>query len=110
MKNNLNTDVLWFNHRKKSVHPEEVVYLQSYDNYTKFYLRSGKNFLASHTMKSYEKLLSDKGNFSRINRGILVNLNYLTSIQKTEGGNVAYLSTGEKFEVSRRKMRNIELN
>lgn len=110
MKNNLNTDLLWFNHRKTSVNPEDVVYLKSYDNYTKFYLKSGKNFLASLTMKSYEKQLLDKGNFSRINRGILVNLNYLTSIKKTDDGNIAFLSTGEKFEVSRRKMRNMTLS
>jgi DNA-binding LytR/AlgR family response regulator len=110
MKNNLNPDLLWFNHRKKSIKPEDVVYLKSCDNYTKFYLKSGKNFLASLTMKSYERQLSDKGNFSRINRGILVNLNYITGFEKTEEGNVACLSTGEKIGVSRRKMRNIELN
>lgn len=103
------SSVLWFNHRKKSINPEEVVYLKSVDNYTRFYLNDGKNFLASSTMKAYEKQLLNKGPFTRIHRGILVNMKYLTSIESNKDGNFACLSTGQKIEVSRRKMRILDL-
>ena len=104
-----NSEMLWFNHRKKSVHPEEVVYLKSYENYTRFHLNSGQILLASYTMKTYEQKLSTKGGFTRINRGTLLNLKYLTGFEKTIVGHCACLSTGEKIDVSRRKMRILEL-
>ena len=104
-----NSEVLWLNHRKKSIHPEDVVYLKSYENYTKFHLSSGQVILASYTMKIFEKQLSNKGDFTRIHRGTLVNLKYLTGFEKTTFGNVACLSTGEKIDVSRRKMRILDL-
>ncbi len=116
MKNFNNTqkqedsNALWFNYRKKSIKPEEVVYLKSCDNYTRFFLSDGKSFLASSTMKAYEKALLSKGSFTRLHRGTLVNLNYIMSIERTKDGHVANLSTGQKIEVSRRKMRVLDLN
>lgn len=104
-----NSDILWLNHRKKRVHAEDVVYLKSYDNYTRFYLNDGQVILASYTMKIFEKQLSEKGDFTRIHRGTLVNLKYLTGFEKTTFGNVACLSTGEKIDVSRRKIRILDL-
>lgn len=103
------SNVLWFNHRKKSINPDEVVYLKSCDNYTRFYLSDGKNFLASSTMKSYEKELLKRGYFTRLHRGTLVNLKYLTGIERTKDGHVACLSTGQRIDVSRRKMRFLDL-
>lgn len=105
-----NSEMLWLNHRKKSIHPEEVVYLKSYDNYTKFHLSSGQIILASYTMKTFELQLSNKGDFTRIHRGTLLNLKYLTGFEKTIEGNLACLSTGEKIDVSRRKMKILEMN
>lgn len=107
---NCNPEMLWLNHRKKSIRPEDVVYLKSYDNYTKFYLNSGQVILASYTMKTFEQQLSNKGDFTRIHRGTLLNLKYLTGFEKTIEGHFACLSTGEKIDVSRRKMRILEMN
>lgn len=104
-----NSEILYLNHRKKSIHLEEVVYLKSYDNYTKFHLNDGQIILASYTMKIFEKQLSGKGDFTRIHRGTLVNLKYLTGFEKTTCGGFACLSTGEKIDVSRRKMRILDL-
>ena len=95
--------LLWFNHKKKCVRTDEVVYLKSFDNYTKFYLSNGKQIMSSHTMKIYEQQLLTKGDFSRVHRGILLNLKYLTKFEKSTQGNWAYLSTGEKIFVSREK-------
>lgn len=108
-KETRNSDILYLNHRKKSVHAEDVVYLKSYDNYTRFYLNDGQVILASYTMKIFEKQLSEKGDFTRIHRGTLVNLKYLTGFERTNCGGFACLSTGEKIDVSRRKMRILDL-
>lgn len=116
MKTNNNTSktknpaFLWLNHHKKSIRPEDVVYLKSYENYTKFHLSSGQIILTSYTMKSYEKQLINKGDFTRIHRGTLLNLKYLTGFEKTSDGNIACLSTGEKISISRRKMKILELS
>ncbi len=108
-KETRNSEILYLNHRKKSVHTEDVVYLKSYDNYTRFYLNDGQVILASYTMKIFEKQLSGKGDFTRIHRGTLVNLKYLTGIERTKDGHVACLSTGQRIDVSRRKMRILDL-
>ncbi|MFY7910181.1 MAG: LytR/AlgR family response regulator transcription factor [Emticicia sp.] len=108
-RKNYNPNFLWFNHGKKSINPDEVVYLKSCDNYTRFYLSDGKSFLASSTMKSYEKELLKRGYFTRLHRGTLVNLKYLTGIERTKDGPVACLSTGQRIDVSRRKMRILDL-
>jgi two-component system LytT family response regulator len=102
------SNFLWFNHRKKCVRADEVVYLKSCDNYTRFYLKNGKQFMSSHTMKIYEQQLLNKGDFTRVHRGTLLNLKYLTKFEKNTEGNWAYLSTGERIFVSRRKLKKFE--
>ena len=102
------SNVLWFNHKKKCVRTDEVVYLKSFDNYTKFYLSNGKQIMSSHTMKIYEQQLLNKGDFSRVHRGTLLNLKYLTKFEKNPEGNWAHLSTGERIFVSRRKIKKFE--
>lgn len=102
------SNLLWFNHKKKCVRTDEVVYLKSFENYTRFYMSNGRQFLSSHTMKIYEQLLITKGEFTRVHRGILLNLKYLTRFEKNIEGNWAYLSTGERIFVSRRKIKKFE--
>ncbi|WP_165372135.1 LytR/AlgR family response regulator transcription factor [Emticicia agri] len=102
------SNVLWFNHKKNYVRTDEVVYLKSIENYTKFYLRNGRQFISSHTMKIYEQQLQNTGNFTRVHRGTLLNLKYLTKFEKDTEGNWAYLSTGERIFVSRRKIKKFE--
>lgn len=101
-------NVLWFNHNKKCVYTDDVVYLKSFDNYTKFYLSNGRQFLSSHTMKVYEQRLQNKGDFTRVHRGTLLNLKYLTKFERNPEGNWACLSTGERIFVSRRKLKKFE--
>ncbi|RFS18554.1 LytTR family DNA-binding domain-containing protein [Emticicia sp. C21] len=101
-------NLLWFDHKKKCIPADEVVYLKSFENYTRFYLSNGKQFMSSHTMKIYEQQLTDMGDFSRVHRGTLLNLKYLTKFEKNPDGNWAYLSTGERIFVSRRKLKKFE--
>ncbi len=109
-QNNINNELLWFNHQKTSVQLEEVVYLKSLENYTQFYLKSGQVLIASYTMKSYEQKLSGNQHFTRIDRGTVINLRYLLKFETNEEGNFALLSTGEKMGISRRKSKVLKLS
>ena len=102
------SNLLWFDHRKKCVRADDVVYLKSFDNYTRFYMNNGRQFMSSHTMKIFEERLLTKGVFSRVHRGTLLNLKYLKKFEKNPEGNWACLSTGEKIFVSRRKLKKFE--
>ena len=108
-QNKSNEELLWFNHQKTSVQLEEVVYLKSLENYTKFYLNCGQVLIASYTMKSYEQKLSGNQYFTRIDRGTVINLKYLLRFETNEDGHFACLSTGEKMGISRRKSKILKL-
>lgn len=99
-------NLLWFEHGKLSIQPDEVVYLSSLENYTKFHLSGGRVLISSRTMKLHQEQLNEIcQNFARIHRKFLLNLNYLNSIEESIEGHVARLSTGEEIIVSRRKAK-----
>ncbi|MFN3851557.1 MAG: LytR/AlgR family response regulator transcription factor [Spirosomataceae bacterium] len=99
-------NLLWFEHGKLSIQPDEVVYLSSLENYTKFHLSGGRVLISSRTMKLHQEQLNVIGqNFARIHRKFLLNLKYLNCIEESEDGHVARLSTGEEIIVSRRKAK-----
>jgi DNA-binding LytR/AlgR family response regulator len=99
--------LLWFEHGKMAIQPEEVVYMSSLENYTKFHLADGQIIVSSRTMKLHEDQLSQQGlNFARIHRKYVLNLNYLTNIEESSDGHIARLSTGDNIVFSRRKVKN----
>jgi DNA-binding LytR/AlgR family response regulator len=98
--------LLWFEHGKMAIQPDEVVYMSSLENYTKFHLADGQVIISSRTMKLHEDQLSQIGfNFARIHRKYVLNLNYLKSIEESSEGHIARLSNGDKIMVSRRKAK-----
>lgn len=82
----------------------EILYCQSFDNYTIFNIEGGKKIVASKTLKEYEMILSDYG-FCRVHNSYLVNLSRIDKYIKSDGG---YLEIGEdKVPVSRSKKMEI---
>ncbi len=79
----------------------DIVRLEAADNYTHFLLRNGEKFTASRTIKAYEDTLMALG-FVRVHKKHIVNLNFMKTYIKGEGGYLV-LETGETVEVSRRK-------
>ncbi len=67
------------------VNLHDITYCKSDNNYTKFYFKSESPITVSKGMKEYEKLFSDYG-FIRPHNSFLVNLNYITKLDKTDGG------------------------
>ncbi|PCJ26540.1 MAG: DNA-binding response regulator [Flavobacteriales bacterium] len=69
------------------VNVSEIIRAEADDNYTNFYLVSGKTFLVSKTLKHFDELLSEF-NFVRVHKSHLVNLQYITKYIKGKGGQV----------------------
>lgn len=79
----------------------EIVRLEAEDNYTHFMLRTGDKITASRTIKAYEDTLSQL-NFVRVHKKHIVNMNFMKTYIKGEGGYLI-LDNGDSIEVSRRK-------
>jgi len=80
------------------VNKASIVRIEAMSNYSTFYLLDNKKIIVSKTLKEYEEILQG-GNFLRVNRSVIVNLNYVEKYKKGEGG-VLHLNDGTEIEVS----------
>jgi two-component system, LytTR family, response regulator len=79
----------------------DIVRLEADNNYTHFMLKTNEKITASKTIKAYEEVLL-KLNFVRVHKKHIVNMNYMKTYVKGEGGYLI-LENNETVEVSRRK-------
>ncbi len=85
---------------------DEIIRCESDNYYTMFYFTDGKRLLVSKTLKEQEELLSEH-NFIRPHKSHLINVKYIKSYLKTDGG-VILMENGSKIPVSRRKKEYIK--
>lgn len=78
-----------------------IIRIEALSNYSAFILSNGKKIIVSHTLKEYDCILQDD-NFFRVNRSIIVNLDYAVKYKKGEGG-ILELSDGFEADVSPQK-------
>jgi two-component system LytT family response regulator len=83
------------------VNLDDVIYCESLDNYTQFYLVDGKRIMVSKTIKHFEEVL-DETRFYRVHRSNIINLKYIDKYVKGEGGYVV-MKQGQRIPVSRRR-------
>lgn len=84
----------------------DIIRCESEDNYTKFYINNHKPILISKTLKEYEELLAEH-NFERIHQSHLINLKYLKSYIKSDGGYVV-MADGSRLSISQRKRERLQ--
>lgn len=84
----------------------DIIRCESEDNYTKFMIRNNKPILISKTLKEYEDMLTEHG-FERIHQSHLINLSYLKSYIKKDGGYVI-MSDGSHLPISQRKKERLQ--
>jgi two-component system LytT family response regulator len=84
---------------------EEILYCKSSGRYTEFYLQDKRKLIASKSLGEYENEL-DKELFFRIHKSFIVNLNYITHINK-KAGNYCELNNGSSLPISRRRMEGL---
>ena len=80
---------------------EDIIQCESENNYTTFYLSSGKKLLVSRTLKEYDDLLSEVG-FIRVHRSHLINSRHIDYFDKRDGGSVV-MKDNSRVPVSSRK-------
>jgi two-component system LytT family response regulator len=84
----------------------DIIRCESMDNYTRFFIRNSKPILISKTLKEYEELLKVH-NFERIHQSHLINLKYLKSYIKKDGGYVV-MSDDSHLPISQRKKERLQ--
>jgi two-component system, LytTR family, response regulator len=90
------------------VEVSDIVYCRSDNSYTTFYLNNKEKILVSRGMKEYEELLEDYG-FFRPHHSFLVNLKYISRLDKTDGGFLILKDSTEIPVSTRRKARLIQV-
>ncbi len=86
------------------VNLKEILFCKAERNYTSFNLVNGKKELISKPLRFFEEVLGEL-NFFRVNRSIMININFVQGYSRTNSGEVI-LSNNERFSVSeQRKQR-----
>ena len=84
----------------------DIIRCESEDNYTTFYIKNNKPIVISKTLKEYEDLLTEHG-FERIHQSHLINLSYLKSYIKKDGGYVV-MADNSNLPISQRKKERLQ--
>ncbi len=84
----------------------DIIRCESEDNYTKFFIKNHKPVLISKTLKEYEELLGEHG-FERIHQSHLINLAYLKSYIRKDGGYVV-MADNSNLPISQRKKERLQ--
>lgn len=83
----------------------DIIRCESDNYYTYFFFKDGSKLLISKTLKENEELLAHH-NFIRPHKSHLVNIKYIKSFIRHDGGYIV-MSDGSKVPVSRRKKEKI---
>ena len=81
------------------VNLKDIIYCESDDNYTRFHLADGQQYLATKSLRDIQDLL-EEGDFLRVHRQYLINLNHIKKFVKGEG-NYVIMSNLQSILVSR---------
>jgi two-component system LytT family response regulator len=84
---------------------DDIIRCESDNYYTQFFFTDGKRLMVSKTLKENEELLSQH-NFIRPHKSHLINVKYIKSFLRQEGGYII-MTDGSKIPVSRRKREKI---
>lgn len=79
----------------------DILYLKASGNYTEIFMVEGQKYLVSRHLKEYDDMLGES-NFFRIHHSTLINVNFIQSYARGEGGYVV-MTDGVSLDVSRRK-------
>lgn len=92
------------------IHPDEVVYCQADGNYTHIQLSGGNSEITTQNLGSIEELLKS-GTFFRVSRSYLVNLKYLSRVDRKNSHCIMeYNGDTYPVKVPAQKIRLLEAN
>jgi two-component system, LytTR family, response regulator len=79
----------------------DIVFIRGENNYSEFKLVNGSKMLVSKTLSSVEDIL-DMEVFFRIHKSFIINLQYVASFKKADGGDLI-MTDGTSIPISRNK-------
>lgn len=80
---------------------DEIIRLEADDNMTHFWLKDGRRLTAAKTLRHFDDLLTPF-NFFKVHQSHLVNLNYIKTYVRNDGGYLL-MDDGKKVDISRRR-------
>jgi len=80
---------------------EDIIYCESERNYTRVFLKEGKNIIVAKTLKLVEELISSR-TFFRAHHSYLINLNNIKQFKKEDGGYIV-MANDASIPISRNK-------
>ena len=80
---------------------DEIIRLEADDNMTHFWLKDGRRLTAAKTLRHFDDLLTPF-NFFKVHQSHLVNLNYIKTYVRNDGGFLV-MEDGKKVDISRRR-------
>lgn len=83
------------------IETKDIIRCKSDRNYTFFYVNKQRKFIVSQPLKEYEAILQEHG-FFRIHKSHMINLSYIESFDKADGGSII-LKDKTELPVARRK-------
>ncbi len=89
----------------KMVEVRNIIRLEGENNYTRFHFKGEAPMLVSKTIKEYEGMLQDY-DFFRVHQSHLINMAYVASYIKGEGGYVV-MNDGTQVTVSRHRKQEL---
>lgn len=92
------------------IHPRDIIYCQADGNYTHMQMTHGNSEMTTQNLGSIESLLQH-GSFFRVSRSYLVNLNFLSRVDRK--ANLCILESGEEsftVKIPPQKIKLLESN
>jgi two-component system LytT family response regulator len=86
----------------KVLEVKDIIYLEGKDNYTEVYFGK-ESLLVAKTLKDYDKLLN-QGDFYRLHKKYLVNLQHIKEFSYVDGGFII-LSNGKQLSIPRTRLK-----
>jgi two-component system LytT family response regulator len=84
------------------IETERIVRVQSISNYSKLFFNNGKTLVVAKLLRWFEENLPS-GDFARVHRTHLVNMNYISQFRLDTTESSLRLVNGEQIDVSKRR-------
>jgi two-component system LytT family response regulator len=81
----------------------QICFIQASRNYCDVITVNNEKYTSPKTLAEYEQMLSEFPNFLRINKGVIININYMLEYSKGAVCFITMTNSKDEMEVSRRK-------
>ena len=94
---------LLLNYGRNSLTAEDIAYIEGDGNYSTIFKTDGDKTLSSFTLRKFNDFLEDHENFFNPRKGLLLNVNRISSIEYHDGKLYAVMISKKRLPLSRRK-------